>query len=194
MARLAVGEALTNLVWTKVNYKSCSFYLKNPAPRAYGLAELPREKHLPSILYYPKFDVHQRRELEHAKKTSKIVKLEPRVEVHRGPILVQLTDLVDGVYPQGTDTYLLAYQIWYIRRTVPLFSQSFLKLWQAVRMIVAVVVEVESLEGLGHSYQTVAIPTEGESTNGPDFRYRKLLNLFYCVCILEEDVLEMSLN
>ncbi|KAM3303308.1 hypothetical protein P3S67_014338 [Capsicum chacoense] len=77
-------------------------------------------------------------------------------------ILVLMIDvLVDGVYPQGTDTYLLAYQIWYIRRTVPLFSQSFLKLWQVVRMIVAVVVEVESLEGLGHSYQTVATPTEG---------------------------------
>ncbi|XP_060170094.1 BTB/POZ and MATH domain-containing protein 4-like isoform X2 [Lycium barbarum] len=64
-----------------------------------------------------------------------------------------------------------------LKKIAPLFSQSFLKLWLVARMIVAV--EVESLEVFGHSFQTVLIPTEGGSGNGPDFRYRKLLNLLY---------------
>ncbi|MCD9644056.1 hypothetical protein HAX54_032028 [Datura stramonium] len=59
-----------------------------------------------------------------------------------------------------------------LKKTAPLFSQSFLKLWLVARMIAAV--EVESLEVFGHSFQTVVIPTGGGSGNGPDFRYRKL--------------------
>lgn len=73
-----------------------------------------------------------------------------------------------------------------LKKIAPLFSQSFLKLWQVVRMIVAV--EVGSLEAFGHSFQTAVILMGGGSGNGPDFRCRKLLK--FVACILE-DVLEM---
>lgn len=66
-----------------------------------------------------------------------------------------------------------------LKKIAPLFSQSFLKLWQVARMTVAV--EVGSQKVFGHNFQTVVIPTGGGSGKRPDFRCRKLLKFVECI-------------